>query len=117
MSDGTVEMVTVCKQTFMSIFALKKMKLETIITKKKMGYTSFKDNRTSHKSKKFSADDRTAVIRHIASFPRVEGHYLRSQSAKEYLSPDLNIHRLYKAFVTKCPNRNCSYRFYQRVFR
>lgn len=116
-SNEKGEMIRVCKQTFMNIFAISKMKLETIIRKKKMGETTFKDNRKSHRAKKFTADDRNAVIRHIASFPRDESHYSRSQSAKQYLSPELNIHRLYKAFVAKHPNQNCSYRFYNRVFR
>lgn len=115
--DGTGRMVRVCKTTFMDIFAVSKMKLQTIIRKKKSGETSFTDKRTCHKLKKFTTEDKNMVKQHILSIPRQESHYSRSHTSQEYLSPDLNIHRLFKAFAEKYPETTISYKFYSRVFR
>ncbi|KAI4463873.1 dna-directed rna polymerases i ii and iii subunit rpabc2 [Holotrichia oblita] len=97
--DGTGRMVRVCKTTFMGIFAVSKVKVQTIIRKKKSGETSFTDKRTYHKLKKFTSEDKNVVKQHILSIPRQESHYSTSHTSKEYLIPDLNIHRLFKAFA------------------
>lgn len=45
------------------------------------------------------------IIEHIHSFPAEESHYARAKSAnKRFLSPDLNVSRMYRAFLKKyCP--------------
>nr|CAI5841801.1 unnamed protein product [Callosobruchus analis] len=61
------------------------------------------DKRTCHKTSKFSENDRNAIRDHVNSLPRDVGHYTRAKSDKEYLSPDLNLHRLFKAFIKLVP--------------
>lgn len=53
---------------------------------------------------------------HIDSFPRDVGHYNRDRSDKEYLSGDLNVNRLFKAFEKKYPGTKMSAKFYRTVF-
>lgn len=113
--DGTL--IPVCKKTFSDIFAITKKEIETLINKKKHGDTSFRDNRTSHKSLKYTEEDVLRVREHINMFPRDESHYTRAKSTKEYLSPDLNIHRCYKAFNELHPGKQVTYKFYRKVFR
>src|SRR5690606_17274172 len=44
-----------------------------------------------HIKKKVSPDDKNFVRKHINTFPRVESHYCRSDTKKEYLDPSLSI--------------------------
>ena len=43
-----------------------------------------------------------SVKSHIESFPRMESHYSRSDSKKEYPAHDLNICKMYQLYCTKC---------------
>ncbi|KAJ8948229.1 hypothetical protein NQ314_008466 [Rhamnusium bicolor] len=54
---------------------------------------------------------------HVNSVPRDVGHYTRAKSDKEYLSPDLNINRLFKAFKKLYPESAVTYKFYRAVFK
>lgn len=58
------------------------------------------------------------VREHINSFLREVRHYCRTQTGteKEYLSSDLNIYKLYRAFQMKYPDTTISHRYYYRVF-
>ena len=38
---------------------------------------------------------------HIKSFPKVDSHYCRKSSIRQYLSPLLSIQEMYRLFVTK----------------
>ncbi|XP_041976930.1 uncharacterized protein LOC121731529 [Aricia agestis] len=112
--DGTL--VPVCKKTFMDVFAISKKEIETMIRKKKHGDTSFTDKRTSHQTSKYTELDVLRIKDHINMFPRDESHYTRAKSSKEYLSPDLNIHRCFKSFNEMHPDNQVSYKFYRKIF-
>nr|CAH7719518.1 unnamed protein product [Callosobruchus chinensis] len=59
------------------------------------------------------------VKRHIDLFPRIESHYCRRDSKKEYLSPELNISVMYRLYIEFCEANNLSpvSRFvYQAIF-
>nr|CAI5855655.1 unnamed protein product [Callosobruchus analis] len=82
--------VQVCRNTFMNIFDVTQKRLVGLIQKKKMGDTTFTEmSRTTH------------VPNQTSSF----------------LSPDLNIHRLYKSFLQKNKTSTVSYKFYRGVFK
>lgn len=49
--------------------------------------------------------------------PRDVGLYSRANSDKEYISPDLNLHKLYKVFKEMHPNSPVLYTFYIAMFR
>ncbi|CAI6357776.1 unnamed protein product [Macrosiphum euphorbiae] len=59
---------------------------------------------------------RDSVILHVMPFPREESHYTRNKNNKEFLSPDLNISRLHKAYKIQNPDSNVSLQFYRRTF-
>ncbi|KAJ8930507.1 hypothetical protein NQ314_016691 [Rhamnusium bicolor] len=82
--------VSVCKATFINTFAVTKKKLDVLVAKKKLGETFYSDKRTCHKKSKFSENNREAIRAYINLIPRDVGHYTRTKSDKEYLSPDLN---------------------------
>lgn len=47
----------------------------------------------------FSEANRDLVISDINLYPRHVSHYGRGKSSKEYLSPDLSINWMHKAFI------------------
>lgn len=115
--NGTGQLMHVCKQTFISIFAVTKNEIDTLVKRKKMGESIYNEKRGKYnKPCKFSESDRLDVKTHINSIPRCESHYTRARSSKEYLSPDLSVNRLFKAFKEKYPDTNVTYKFYLKVF-
>lgn len=60
------------------------------------------------------------VKEHIDSFPRIESHYCRRDSQKQYLSPDLNISKMYRLYKDDfCVQKNVqavSLFVYQKTF-
>nr|CAH7751374.1 unnamed protein product [Callosobruchus chinensis] len=82
-----------------------------------MGDTTFTDKRSNNKPSKFTNEDRQLIHQHINSIPRDDSHYSRAKSDKQFLSPDLNIHRLYKSFLQKNKTSTVSYKFYRGVFK
>ncbi|XP_045530553.1 uncharacterized protein LOC123718172 isoform X2 [Pieris brassicae] len=115
-SDGSGSLVRTCKKTFMEIFALGRKKLATIISKKKKGFVIYKDERNSHKEKKYTELHENMVVMHIMMLPKEVSHYTRHHSTKEYLSPELNYHRLCKAYNELHPDVPVSYKYYNSVF-
>lgn len=80
----------------------------------------FKDGRGQNPASrrlKYTDDDKRLIKDHVLSFPREESHYSRHKSSKEYLSPDLNIHRMYLGFKEIYPNSRVDGKFYRRVFK
>ncbi|KAJ8928292.1 hypothetical protein NQ314_019158 [Rhamnusium bicolor] len=71
----------------------------------------------SGKHVQYTEEHSHLIHEHINSFPRSESHYCRKKSTKEYLSPDLNINRLYRAFIQKYPNTNISSKHYRKIFK
>ena len=62
---------------------------------------------------------RELVERHIDRFPRVESHYCRANSSREYLHADLSLRKMYDMFLTTLANdaiKPC-FATYRRVFR
>lgn len=114
--NGQGKHVRVCKKLFQDTFAINEKKLRVLIGKKKLGESCYEDKRTRHVPPKFSEFDRSLVKAHINMIPREVGHYSRSKSEKEYISPDLNIHRLFKAFQLLHPDSAVTYKFYRSVF-
>ncbi|KAL4126409.1 hypothetical protein QTP88_010631 [Uroleucon formosanum] len=114
--DGDGDLKRVCKKTFLDIFAISPQKVTTLVKRKKAGFNTFKDKRGGVKTFKYTLKDRQMVKNHINSFPRDESHYSRAKSEKEYLSPDLNMNRIYLAYKVKNPETTISYKFFRSVF-
>lgn len=114
--DGTGDVIKVCRNTFLNVFGVTRKKVCTIIKKKKMGESTFVDKRRRTCPGKYTLDDILSVREHINSIPRDVSHYARAKSNREFLSPDLNINRLHKAFKERNPESLVNYRFYRSVF-
>ncbi|GFQ87371.1 uncharacterized protein TNCT_683541 [Trichonephila clavata] len=109
--------IQVCVKTFRDTLGLSQKRTYTVIEKKK-GHVCFTNlrgkNPRSHSHKTNYTDEDIELIEgHISSFPSEESPYSRHKSSKLYLSPDLNIYRMYHAFVKAYPDSNIHQRFYQ----
>lgn len=113
--DGKGNFKKVCQKTFIDIFIISPQKIAKIVAKKTSGASTFKDNRGGPKNFKFSYQDRKMIRAHINLFPRDVSHYTKSKTDKEYLSPDLNLTRLYSSFITKYPTSIVTHSFYRKV--
>ena len=59
------------------------------------------------------------VINHINRFPRVESHYCRKDTKREYLDPKLSIAKMYELYKTHCEESkipHVSHITYRRIF-
>lgn len=102
--DGKGRHIQVCRKTFSQIFAISHSRVQILVEKKKKGLNTVSDQRgKSTKTRRYTADVREEIKTHIDSFPREENHYSRSKSVKQFLSPDLNINRMYHAYKEKYP--------------
>jgi hypothetical protein len=76
--------------------------------KKRAGVVVF-DQRGKQPSANKTSDEKMQFIRnHIESFPRVESHYTRKDTKREYLGADLNIKKMYDQYVLKCKEAKCA---------
>ncbi len=87
----------------------------------KQGEITFRDHRgrnprSQDHRRKFGEANRNSVIFHVMQFPRETSHYSRRRSTGEYLSPDLNVSRLYRAFKEQNPTSIVSERYYRKIF-
>lgn len=117
-SNAENVLIQVCKKTFLDIFSISGKKVQNIVNQKKAGNIGHVDGRLAYVKKfKYNLDDRKSVQDHINSLPRDESHYGRGKSSKQYLSPELNISRLYMAYKDKYTDTKISCKYYRKVFK
>uniref|UniRef100_A0A6P7GN78 Uncharacterized protein LOC114344462 n=1 Tax=Diabrotica virgifera virgifera TaxID=50390 RepID=A0A6P7GN78_DIAVI len=80
-----------------------------------------RDKRIGVKPPNVTPSDTIQLVKdHIDSFPRIESHYCRRDSQKQYLSPDLNISKMYRLYKNDfCMQKNVqavSLFVYQKTF-
>jgi hypothetical protein len=112
----------VCKTCFLNTLSITDRVTRTAISKLTNEGSVEKDKRGGRQSKVIIDRDkkiRQMIDNHIAKFPRVESHYCRADTTKEYLHPSLNLPKLYNMFVSelKESDEKPSYSTYVRVFK
>jgi hypothetical protein len=98
------EKTRVCQRFFLATLGIGKKTIEYAVRKRSIhGGFHGTDQRGRHAAwNTIKPDDIKRVKSHIESFPRMESHYSRKDSKKEYLALDLNITRMYDLYVLKC---------------
>ncbi|XP_072398864.1 uncharacterized protein [Diabrotica undecimpunctata] len=95
--------------------------IRTVLTK--MDSTGFieKDNRGGRCANVVLKDEakRKLIENHINRFPRVESHYCRKDSTREYLHSDLTLKRMYAMFINESgfDEDKPSFTTYRAVFK
>ena len=115
------ENLAVCRRTFMRLFSLSDCRLQHLLEFVKRGELVFtcnvgKNPKSHEHRRKYSEETRNSVILHVMAFPREDSHYKRAKTQKEYLSPDLNVARLYAKYKEENPNTIVSEKYYRRIF-
>ena len=65
------------------------------------------DKRSKHvPHNKAKSTDEERVCRFIEKFPTYESHYCRRDSSRKYLSPELNMTKMFKLYLEECKHNN-----------
>lgn len=68
--------------------------------------TPKKNQQGKHVKHKILDEDRNLVKMHIENFPKVESHYCRANTSREYLDSNLSIAKMYLLYVEFCTSKN-----------
>lgn len=94
--------VRVCLKTFCNTFGISARRVQLIGEKIVRGEMECKDKRGGAHTTFRKQEWREKVMEHIKSFPTLDSHYSRSRNPqKKFLSPDLNVSRMYRSFLEK----------------
>ncbi|XP_055377150.1 uncharacterized protein LOC129609243 [Condylostylus longicornis] len=98
----------VCKKFFMTTLDVGDRFIRTAILKIKDNLHSIdEDRRGKHNNhQKIPEDVLTSIKDHINSFPRIEAHYIRKQTEREYIEGSLTIAEMYRLYKKKCAENN-----------
>ncbi|XP_072384056.1 uncharacterized protein [Diabrotica undecimpunctata] len=94
--------IRVCLKTFCSTFAVTPRRVQLLGEKILDGKMDMSEKRGGARQNIFKTVWTNKIIEHIESFPKIESHYARAKTPdKLFLSPDLNVSRMYRAFLEK----------------
>ncbi|CAH2088121.1 unnamed protein product [Euphydryas editha] len=110
----------VCKIFFKNTLAINNRPIATVIAKKNQAGTVEEEKRGKHgKQNKVSSDIIKGIKNHIDSIPRIESHYLRQQTTREYIDGGKNLTDLYTDYQKECLNNGveaAKIHTYRKVF-
>lgn len=118
-NDG--KRVRVCKLFLMNTLGLSERTLRTVIKSKVSGSGIIpEDQRGKHKNHKKTAEEILNSIRiHIDSIPRIESHYVRSATSRQFIDGGLSIAELHRNYKKKREDLNkepATYDTYAKIF-
>ena len=98
--------VRVCSSFFINTLNIGKKTVHNAMKKKSHGVFAAQDERGIFPSaNKTSSEQLAEVRRHIEQFPRMESHYVRKTSKRQYLSPDLSIRQMWEYYKESCKTK------------
>lgn len=110
----------VCKAMFKSTFAISNNFISTVLKKSDINGFTGEDSRGKHGKQKKTEDALLeSVFQHINSFPRIESHYCRSRTKKEYLEGGLNLSMMYRLYEEENKAKGLNYvkkHLYESIF-
>lgn len=112
--------VRVCKHFFKSTLDINDRVISTVIKKQnEIGVVEL-DRRGKHNSHpKISDAVKDSIRSHINSIPRMESHYLRKQTSKEFIEGGKTIADLHRDYVRQCEvegKPSANYHMYNDIF-
>lgn len=113
-------MIRVCKTFYKATLDISNRMILTTQNKIKDNDFSLNDFRGRHQNhKKIDPELRAAIIQHINSIPKIESHYVRASSTKEYIEGSKTIKDLYNDFKENQEKNNKdagTYITYYKIF-
>lgn len=111
--------IRVCKKFFTATLDISDRFVRSVIEKMEDGFLA-EDRRGKHTHhKKVAPEIKTGVRNHINSIPRIESHYLRNQTKREYIDGGKNLSDLYRDYKEDCLKNNLPFAnkvMYSRIF-
>lgn len=92
--------IRVSKVFFISTLGITTRCIRSLIAKRKEG--NFEDKRGKHGNQKKIPDAKNDIRAHILSIPKIESHYTRAHSEKEYIEGGKTITDLYRDYKNLC---------------
>ena len=113
------EVVSVCRNFFLDTYKISVGRLTRALNAETPG--TDRRGKMPGSSRKTEEVKIKAVREHILSFPAYESHYTRARHTpgRKYLSPDLDIRKMYSLYVEKCEENNQSFVkewIYRKIF-
>ncbi|XP_048240747.1 uncharacterized protein LOC125374054 [Haliotis rufescens] len=116
--EGTRHLV--CKKFFMKTLDIGESYISHALQHKSQGTFGSTERRGRHKPHNKTASDRLTKVReHIESFPKMDAHYTRKDTNRQFLGPELNIKKMYELYKERCAADNkepVSSSLYRNVF-
>lgn len=104
----------------MNTLAISDTIIKTIVKKQSETGVHLKGNRGKHnKHNKIDTKLTDGVKEHINSIPRIESHYCRARTTREYIEGELTLAALHRHYAEKCESENAphvSYQVYYNIF-
>lgn len=112
--------IRVCKTFFKSTLSITDRPIRTVVEKRSDIGIVENDRRGKHKNhRKLHESIREEMKCHINSIPRIESHYTRSRSSREYIEGGKSLADLYRDYVEDCKQKKIpygKYLIYHQVF-
>ena len=117
--------IQICKTVFYNTLQVKEKFVRYALKASELGVAK-KDQRGKHAPiHKMSLDDKQRLRDHINMFPKVDSHYVRKDSKKQYISDTSNFNkltvmRMYQLYCQMCTSNDqkaCSYEIYRRELK
>lgn len=112
--------VRVCKTFLINTLGITERRIRTVIQGKTETGMAPIDNRGKHSNHRKTDPEVLASVRnHINSIPRIESHYVRSDTSREFIDGGLTIsemHRNYSSQRTTANLQAANYDTYSRIF-
>ncbi|KAG5875583.1 hypothetical protein JTB14_004741 [Gonioctena quinquepunctata] len=115
--------VLVCKKFFLGTLGISERTMRTALKKVNASGIVEPDKRGGRQSQEVKKRDFTiheAIEKHINKFPKIQSHYCRAKSTREYLHPDPTISKMYSLFLeeqNEVKGEKPSITTYRNIFR
>lgn len=96
--------IRVCKSYFLSTLDISQRRISYFFEKKISTVTQTPSGyeKGKHTKKAIKEETKDIVRMHIESFPRVQSHYCRNDTKKEYLEANLTLRKMYEMYLELC---------------
>lgn len=110
----------ICQKAFLSIFMISKNRVQGVVHRNFQSGKSASERRGGDRKGKTHAEKKIAVISFVKKLKCNESHYCREKSSKRvYLSPDLNIRKLWSMYQKEHERDNLQVTkyYFRKIFR
>lgn len=111
--------IRVCKTFFKATLSISDRPIRTVLNKsndKTIGMIDIEKRGKHGKQKKVDESIKEAVRCHIKSIPRMESHYCRKDSVREYIEGDKTLADLHRDYCEETEAPHANYLMYSRIF-